>query len=131
MTNTKSRRKKIIVAASYNVATVKELFKLTDEEYQTVELMLALAKTIRAVRKRNQLTRRQLAKQLDKKRSQIIKIETLPNDVTLDNVLHVLFAAGGNLSDLIDAATAAWDCCGPRANETSNGTILRNWGQWH
>ena len=125
------KRRKVIAAASYNVTSVKELFGLTDEEYQSVELFLALAKTIRAVRKRNQLTRRQLAKRLNKKKSRITKIETLPNDVTLDFMLRALFAAGGNLSDLIDAAVTSWDCCNPRAQGTLDGVILRNRYPWH
>jgi DNA-binding transcriptional regulator YiaG len=93
---------KAIEAAGCRVATVKDFLGLSEEENQIVELRVALALHIRALRSKSQLTQRQLAARLKSSQSRVAKIESPDAGVSLDLMFRGFFAVGGRIADLAE-----------------------------
>jgi transcriptional regulator with XRE-family HTH domain len=92
--------RKAIEEAGFRVTTVKELFGLTEEENQLIELKVAIALRIRKLREKSKLTQNQLALLLRSSQSRVAKIEAAHPSVTLDLMVRAFFALGGKRTDL-------------------------------
>lgn len=98
--------KKKLEAAGWRVGDAKEFLGLTDVEDRLVEMKLALAKTLRAVRERHQLTQAQLAKRIRSSQSRVAKMEAGDASISLDLLMKTLFAAGAKRAELAKAVTS-------------------------
>jgi DNA-binding XRE family transcriptional regulator len=98
--------KKKLEAAGWRVGGTKEFLGLTDVEHKLVEMKLALAKTLRTVRERHQLTQAQLAKRIRSSQSRVAKMEAGDASISLDLLMKTLFAAGAKSAELAKAVTS-------------------------
>jgi len=88
---------------------------LTAEDRQYVEFRLQLARTTRRLRDEKDLTQKDLAKRLKTSQPRVAKIETPATDVSLDQLVNAVFAAGGGLADISQAADTAAAALRPRS----------------
>lgn len=87
--------------AGFRVGDAEDFLALTEEERQLVELRLEVSKAVRRRRQEHALSQKQLAARLKSSQSRIAKIEAAAADVSLDLSFRALFAAGGQLADLV------------------------------
>ena len=92
---------KRLEAAGFRVGDAGDFLGLTDAERRLVELRLAVSRAVRKAREKAGVTQQQLATLLKSSQSRIAKIEAAAPDVSLDLSIRALFAAGGELADLV------------------------------
>lgn len=90
-----------LTAAGFRVCDAEDFLGLSDEERQLVELRLQVSKAVRRRRQEHDWSQKQLASKLKSSQSRVAKIEAAAADVSLDLSFRALFAAGGNLKDLL------------------------------
>lgn len=100
-------------AAGWKVGRVSEFLGLTPAEEMLVEMKLALADKLKALRKKKKLTQQQLAQQVGSSQSRIAKIESADESVSLDLMVSMLAALGATRKQIgtiigIPAATAGY-----------------------
>lgn len=79
-----------------------DFLDLSTEERQLVEIRISVSKMIRRLREEKCLTQANLAERVGSSQSRIARIEAGAADVTLDLLIRVMLAAGGNLAELAD-----------------------------
>jgi len=84
---------KRLEAAGWHSGTVTELFGLTPEESELIELRLALSKRIKQLRLEKNLTQKALGKQIGSSQSRVAKIESGDPSVSMDLMFRCGFAA--------------------------------------
>jgi hypothetical protein len=94
-------KQKRLEAAGFRVGDAADFLGLADDERRLVELRLAVSKAVRARREKAGVTQQELAVKVKSSQSRIAKIESAAPGVSLDLSLRALFAAGGELTDLI------------------------------
>jgi transcriptional regulator with XRE-family HTH domain len=94
-------KREAIEAAGHYVGDIEDFLGLSDVERKEVALRIDLARAVRRRREGSQLTQAQLARRMKSSQSRVAKIEAGASGVTLDLMIHGLFAAGGEISDLI------------------------------
>jgi DNA-binding XRE family transcriptional regulator len=92
---------KRLEAAGWHSGTVAELFGLTPEESELIELRLALSKRIKQLRLEKNLTQKALGKQIGTSQSRVAKIEAGDPSVSMDLMFRCGFALGSNRRDLL------------------------------
>lgn len=80
--------------AGFKLGSVQDFLELTDEEAAYIEVKLALAKTLSEQRKKTNYTQLALAKKLHSSQSRVAKMEAGDPSVSLDLIIHALFAIG-------------------------------------
>jgi DNA-binding XRE family transcriptional regulator len=101
----RAETRKKLEAGGWRVGDAKDFLGLSDVEARLVEIKLALAETLRAVREKHRLTQAQLAKRIHSSQSRIAKIEAGDASVSVDLLLKSLIAAGANSRELAKAVT--------------------------
>jgi DNA-binding XRE family transcriptional regulator len=87
--------RKALEDAGFRVGTVEEFLGLTDEESRMIELKVALARRIRELRAKSNLTQQELAVKLKSSQSRVAKVEAADPAVSLDLMVRAYFALGG------------------------------------
>jgi DNA-binding XRE family transcriptional regulator len=98
----KTKRAKL-ESSGWRIGTTSEFLALTPEEAQMVEIKLALAKQVRAIRAELGLTQSQAAKRLGSSQSRVAKLEAPDGSVSLDLLVRALFALGATRKDVARA----------------------------
>jgi DNA-binding XRE family transcriptional regulator len=104
-----AERRKRLEAAGWKVGTVQQFLGLTDAEAVLIEIRLALARGLRARRKRKHLTQASLAGQIASSQSRVAKMETGDPSVSIDLLVRALLALGADpreLARIIGSAAA-------------------------
>ena len=96
----KAEKKKKLEAAGWSVGGVREFLALTPEETEFVEIKLALARRLRALREQRHWTQAELAKHVGSSQSRVAKMEAADPTVSVDLLVRSLLAAGANRRDL-------------------------------
>ncbi len=99
-----NKKKKALEAKGYKVSSVDKFLGLSKEEFDYIELKLALSQDLARRRKRNNLTQIQLARKLKSSQSRIAKMEKGDPTVSIDLLVKSLFALGAtkkNIAELI------------------------------
>lgn len=96
----KNSKKKKLQAAGWRVGTVAEFLDLSPEEAAYVELKLALADYLKALRARNRWTQTQVAKRLDSSQSRVAKMEAADPSVSVDLLVRALLSLGASRKEL-------------------------------
>lgn len=96
-------KRKALEAAGFRTGDAEDFLGLTEEECRLVDLRLAVSRAIREQREKHALTQQQLAAKLKSSQSRVAKIEAGASDVSLDLSFRALFAAGGDLADIVGA----------------------------
>jgi DNA-binding XRE family transcriptional regulator len=106
-------KRKALEAAGFRVGDAGDFLGLTEEGCRLIELRLAVSRAVRERREKHALTQQQLAAKLKSSQSRVAKIEAGARDVSLDLSFRALFAAGGDLADVVGA--------GQRRNRAAKG----------
>src|SRR5262249_23971662 len=101
-----SATRKRLETAGFRVGDAGDFLGLSDAERRLVELRLAVSRAVRKARERAGVTQHQLATSLRWSQSRVAKIEAAEPGVSLDLSIRALFAAGGELSDLVKVVRA-------------------------
>jgi len=90
----KKTKRARLEAAGWKVGSVRDFLELSEEEEAFIELKLALATSLRALRERQGLTQAQLAQLIDSSQSRVAKMEAGDRTVSIDLLVRSLFAMG-------------------------------------
>lgn len=104
----KSKRVKL-ETAGWRVGAASDLLGLTPEEAEFVEIKVALARHVRAMRTQLGLTQAQAAQRLGSSQSRVAKMEVADPTVSLDLLVRALFLLGASRREVarVIAARAA------------------------
>ncbi len=90
-------KRKAIEAAGWKVGDAADFLEMSDEERQLLDTRVALALAIRDQRKASKLSQKQLGARLKTTQPRVAKIERAASDVSLDQLVRALTAAGGSI----------------------------------
>jgi DNA-binding XRE family transcriptional regulator len=96
----KTSKRKKLEAAGWKVGDAKDFLVLNPNEAEFVEIKLALARGLRALREQHHWTQAELAKHVGSSQSRVAKMEAADPTVSVDLLVRSLLAAGANRSDL-------------------------------
>lgn len=96
----KAEKKKKMEAAGWAVGDAREFLALTPDEAEFVEIKLALARRLRALREQRHWTQAELAKHVGSSQSRVAKMEAADPTVSVDLLVRSLLAAGANRREL-------------------------------
>ena len=99
--NAATRRR--LEAAGWRVGTVAEFLGLTREEEALIDMRIALTDALKRMRRKKQLSQKELADRLQSSPSRIAKLETDHPGVTLDLLIQALLAAGASRAQVARA----------------------------
>jgi DNA-binding XRE family transcriptional regulator len=92
--------------AGWRVGTASDFLELTPEEVALVEMKLALAAHLRALRGRLALTQAQAARRIGSSQSRIAKMESADPSVSLDLLIRALLMLGATREQLVRTIAA-------------------------
>ena len=93
----KPSKRKAIEAAGWKVGDAADFLEMNEQERQLLETRAALAKAVRRQREIGDLTQKELGARLKTSQPRIVKIEQAASDVSVDQLIRALMAAGGRL----------------------------------
>lgn len=91
-------KRKAIEAAGWKVGDAADFLEMTDEERQLLDTRVALAKAIREQREASKLSQKELGAKLKTSQPRVAKIERAAADVSMDQLVRALTAAGGTIT---------------------------------
>ena len=100
----KAEKKRRLEAAGWKETTVQEFLNLSEADGRYIEMKLALSRLLRLVRERRRLTQTKAAALLKTSQSRLARKEAGDPSVSLDLLVHGLFALGASPRDLLKAA---------------------------
>lgn len=95
-----ANKRKKLEAKGWKVGDTKDFLGLSKDESKYIELKLALAENLRALRKKRHMGQIQLAEIIKSSQSRVAKMEAADSSVTMDRIIRAYFALGGSTSDL-------------------------------
>ncbi len=102
----KAGKKKRLEAAGWCVSSTEEFLGLSKEEAAIVEMKIALADKVRALRQKHHLSQGQLAERMHSSQSRVAKIEARDPKVSMELLVKAALAAGGTKKEVAKAMTA-------------------------
>src|SRR3954470_3516955 len=96
----KPEKQKKLEAAGWSVGDARDFLGLTPDEAEFVEIKLALARRLRALREQRHWTQAELAKHVGSSQSRVAKMEAPDRTVSVDLLVRSLLAAGANRREL-------------------------------
>jgi len=92
-----ANKRKAIEAAGWKVGDAADFLEMSDEERQLLETRVEMAQAVRRQREARRLTQKQLGTILKTSQPRVAKIEQAAADVSLDQMVRALTAAGGKI----------------------------------
>lgn len=93
-------KKRYLIRKGWKVSGTAEFLKLTAEEQQYIELKMALARRVKALRQERRWTQLQAARLLQSSQARVAKMEAGDPSVSLDRLVRALLALGANRRDV-------------------------------
>ena len=90
-------KRKAIEAAGWKVGDAADFLGMSAEERQLHDARVELAKAIRLQRESVHMSQKQLGEKLKTSQPRVVKIERAASDVSLDQLVRALTAAGGRI----------------------------------
>ncbi len=90
-------KRKAIEAAGWKVGDAADFLEMSDEERQLLDTRMAIAEAIRQQRAAAKLSQKQLGARLKTSQPRVAKIERAAADVSMDQLVRALMAAGGKV----------------------------------
>lgn len=90
-------KRKAIEAAGWKVGDAADFLEMSDDERQLLEARVQLALAIRRQREAQNLSQKELGARLKTSQPRVAKIERAASDVSLDQLVRALAAAGGKI----------------------------------
>lgn len=99
----RAAKRKRLEAAGWRVGSADEFLGLTKEESALVEMKLALAGKVKALRAKHRISQATLAERIGSSQSRVAKIEAGDPSVSLDLLVRAALAAGGSKREVAKA----------------------------
>jgi predicted XRE-type DNA-binding protein len=90
-------------AAGWKVGTVAEFLELTPEEEAIIEIRLSLSKSLKQLRKQQELSQQKLAENINSSQSRVAKMEASDPSVSIDLLIKSLLSLGATREDIATA----------------------------
>jgi predicted transcriptional regulator len=95
----KSKQKKL-EAAGWKVGSAAEFLELSEAEEMLVNMKVALAKRVKAMRQEKKITQQQLAKLIGSSQSRVAKLETADRSVSMELLIRSLSSMGATRAQI-------------------------------
>lgn len=92
----KASKKKKLEAAGWKVGSASEFLELSDTEEMLVNMKLALAKNVKAMRQEKKITQQGLAKLIGSSQSRVAKLENADSSVSMELLVRSLAKMGAS-----------------------------------
>jgi predicted XRE-type DNA-binding protein len=92
------RKRKALEAAGWKFGDAADFLEMSEEERQLLDARVELALAVRRQREARNLSQKQLGELLKTSQPRVAKIERAAADVSLDQIVRALAAAGGKIS---------------------------------
>ncbi len=96
----KQAKRKKLEAKGWKVGTAAEFLGLSPEEEVLIDMKLALARHMKALRTRKKLSQKDVAKLLESSQSRVAKMEAGEPSVSMDLLVKALLVMGASQKDL-------------------------------
>ncbi len=96
----KNARKKKLEAAGFKVGTVQEFLDLTDEDMEIIEMRVALARSLKNLRRRLKVSQMAFASKIGSSQSRVARMEAGDPSVSLDLLMRSLVKAGASRKEI-------------------------------
>ena len=100
------RKRELLEARGWKVAGAREFLGLTDEEFEYIEIKIALSQLVKLQRQRRRLTQERAARLLGSSQSRVAKMEAGDPSVSIDLYVKSIIALGGSREELSKAIKA-------------------------
>jgi predicted XRE-type DNA-binding protein len=90
-------KRKALEAAGWKVGDAADFLEMSDEERQLLNARVSLALAIRRQREAQDMSQKELGTRLKTSQPRVAKIEHAASDVSLDQMVRALTAAGGRV----------------------------------
>jgi len=90
-------KQKALEAAGWKFGDAEDFLEMSSEERQLLEARVRIAQAIQHQRKLRKLSQKQLGVKLKTSQPRVAKIERAASDVSLDQLVRALTAAGGKI----------------------------------
>jgi predicted XRE-type DNA-binding protein len=90
-------------AAGWKVGTVAEFLELTPDEESIIEIRLSLSKSLKQLRKQQELSQQKLAENINSSQSRVAKMEANDPSVSIDLLIKSLLSLGATREDIATA----------------------------
>ena len=87
-------------AAGWKVSTVAEFLDLSPEEIEMIEIRLSLSKSLKKLRKQEDLSQQKLAENINSSQSRVAKMEASDPSVSIDLLIKSLLALGATREEI-------------------------------
>jgi predicted XRE-type DNA-binding protein len=95
-----STKRQKLEAAGWKVGTVAEFLELTPEEEAIIEIRLSLSKSLKQLRKQQELSQQKLAENINSSQSRVAKMEASDSSVSIDLLIKSLLSLGATRADI-------------------------------
>lgn len=95
-----ANKQKKLESKGWRVGNTKDFLGLSDDEAKYIELKLALAQKLRALRIQRHMGQIKVAEIIKSSQSRVAKMEAADSSVTVDLIVRAIFSLGGSTSDL-------------------------------
>jgi DNA-binding XRE family transcriptional regulator len=96
----KVSKQKKLEAAGWKVGSAAEFLELSEAEEMLVNMKVALAKRVKAMRQEKKITQQQLAKLIGSSQSRVAKLETADRSVSMELLIRALSSMGATRSQI-------------------------------
>jgi predicted XRE-type DNA-binding protein len=90
-------------AAGWKVGSVAEFLELTPEEAAIIEIRLSLSKSLKQLRKQQELSQQKFAENINSSQSRVAKMEASDPSVSIDLLIKSLLSLGATREDIATA----------------------------
>lgn len=111
-------KRKAIEAAGWKVGDATDFLNMSDEERQLLDARVSIAMAIRRQRESLDLSQKELGARLKTSQPRVAKIERAASDVSLDQLVRALTAAGGRVVVRVQASKR-------KRNRKAGAVVLR------
>lgn len=94
-------------AAGWKFGSAADFLNLSEHEVALIEIKLALAASLKALRTRQGLTQEELARRIESSQSRVAKMEAADPSVSLDLLVRSLLALGATAKEVARAVSKA------------------------
>ena len=96
----KESKKNKLEAAGWKVGSVPEFLELNEAEEMLVNMKVALAKNVKAMRQKKKITQQQLAKLIGSSQSRVAKLEIADRSVSMELLIRALSSMGATRTQI-------------------------------
>ncbi|MDC0261702.1 helix-turn-helix domain-containing protein [Planctomycetaceae bacterium] len=102
----KASKRKMLEDAGWTIGSASDFLELSEPEKIVVNMRVALAKKLRAGRKRLKLSQEKLAKRIGSSQSRIAKMEAAEKSISIDMYVRSLACLGFSQEEIGDVLAA-------------------------